>query len=169
MTLGVGVRRMVSAYRRRCRRIGSLADFLGMHLFEAPTLGRRTGLKRRVRRATPSMAKLSCLSDRFSFSGPPNLRRKRTSRSHPKWGRNWDPRISLDLFVNKINEMIRVRGGERGIRTLDRVSPIHAFQACAFNHSATSPAQSSRGWLRPPAREGAQYTQGPAGSKRVPG
>lgn len=30
-------------------------------------------------------------------------------------------------------------GGERGIRTLDRVSPIHAFQACAFNHSATSP------------------------------
>ncbi len=32
-------------------------------------------------------------------------------------------------------------GGERGIRTLDRVSPIHAFQACAFNHSAISPAQ----------------------------
>src|SRR5579872_6371084 len=33
----------------------------------------------------------------------------------------------------------RVGGGERGIRTLDRVSPIHAFQACAFNHSAISP------------------------------
>ena len=32
-------------------------------------------------------------------------------------------------------------GGERGIRTLDRVSPIHAFQACAFNHSAISPIQ----------------------------
>src|SRR4051794_39725273 len=31
-------------------------------------------------------------------------------------------------------------GGERGIRTLDRVSPIHAFQACAFNHSAISPS-----------------------------
>ena len=30
-------------------------------------------------------------------------------------------------------------GGERGIRTLDGVSPIHTFQACAFNHSATSP------------------------------
>jgi hypothetical protein len=30
-------------------------------------------------------------------------------------------------------------GGETGIRTLDRVSPIHAFQACAFNHSAISP------------------------------
>src|SRR5229473_2935550 len=37
----------------------------------------------------------------------------------------------------------RKTGGERGIRTLDRVSPIHAFQACAFNHSAISPG--SRG------------------------
>jgi hypothetical protein len=31
-------------------------------------------------------------------------------------------------------------GGQRGIRTLDRLSPIHAFQACAFNHSATCPS-----------------------------
>jgi hypothetical protein len=30
-------------------------------------------------------------------------------------------------------------GGEGGIRTHVRVSPKHAFQACAFNHSATSP------------------------------
>ncbi len=30
--------------------------------------------------------------------------------------------------------------GERGIRTLDTIPHgIHAFQACAFNHSATSP------------------------------
>ena len=35
----------------------------------------------------------------------------------------------------------RSAGGERGIRTLDRVSPIHAFQACAFNHSAISPTE----------------------------
>ena len=33
----------------------------------------------------------------------------------------------------------RDSGGEGGIRTLDTVSRIHAFQACAFNHSATSP------------------------------
>jgi hypothetical protein len=32
-----------------------------------------------------------------------------------------------------------VSGGQTGIRTLDRLSPIHAFQACAFNHSATCP------------------------------
>ena len=31
-------------------------------------------------------------------------------------------------------------GGEGGIRTHVRVSPKHAFQACAFSHSATSPA-----------------------------
>ncbi len=30
-------------------------------------------------------------------------------------------------------------GGERGIRTLDTLSSIHAFQACAFSHSAISP------------------------------
>ena len=30
-------------------------------------------------------------------------------------------------------------GGEKGIRTLDTIARIHAFQACAFNHSATSP------------------------------
>src|SRR5258708_32766357 len=29
-------------------------------------------------------------------------------------------------------------GGE-GIRTLDRISPIHTFQACQFNHSCTPP------------------------------
>jgi hypothetical protein len=30
-------------------------------------------------------------------------------------------------------------GGEKEIRTLERVAPLHAFQACSFNHSDTSP------------------------------
>ena len=30
-------------------------------------------------------------------------------------------------------------GGESGIRTHVRFDPKHAFQACAFSHSATSP------------------------------
>ena len=30
-------------------------------------------------------------------------------------------------------------GGQRGIRTLETVTRLHAFQACAFNHSATCP------------------------------
>ena len=38
-------------------------------------------------------------------------------------------------------KLLVLSGGERGIRTLDRVSPIHAFQACAFNHSAISPVR----------------------------
>ncbi len=36
-------------------------------------------------------------------------------------------------------------GGERGIRTLVRLSPKHAFQACAIDHSATSPYLARRG------------------------
>ena len=30
-------------------------------------------------------------------------------------------------------------GGGGGIRTLETVARLHAFQACAFNHSATPP------------------------------
>ena len=37
-----------------------------------------------------------------------------------------------------------IGGGERGIRTLGTVSRTHAFQACAFNHSATSPHWNGR-------------------------
>src|SRR5437660_8485752 len=47
-------------------------------------------------------------------------------------------------FITQFDEEAHGRvkyGGERGIRTLDRVSPIHAFQACAFNHSAISPVR----------------------------
>lgn len=34
-------------------------------------------------------------------------------------------------------------GGESGIRTRETVSRLHAFQACAFDHSATSPLRAS--------------------------
>lgn len=30
-------------------------------------------------------------------------------------------------------------GGESGIRTHETLASLHAFQACAFNHSAISP------------------------------
>ena len=33
-----------------------------------------------------------------------------------------------------------VGGGEEGIRTLETVPRLHTFQACAFDHSATSPS-----------------------------
>ena len=43
------------------------------------------------------------------------------------------------LNVNKTSYLNNITGGERGIRTLDTITRIHAFQACAFSHSATSP------------------------------
>ena len=43
--------------------------------------------------------------------------------------------------LDRENAFARASGGERGIRTLDTVARIHAFQACAFDHSATSPYQ----------------------------
>ncbi len=44
-----------------------------------------------------------------------------------------------DKIINCFNELNDGHGGGRGIRTLDRVAPIHAFQACALSHSATPP------------------------------
>ena len=54
-------------------------------------------------------------------------------------------------------------GGAGGIRTHVKLSPKHAFQACAFNHSATAPSPQglnrSSGldparWLARPERRG---------------
>ncbi len=35
--------------------------------------------------------------------------------------------------------MLCLNGGQTGIRTLETVARLHAFQACAFDHSATCP------------------------------
>ena len=54
--------------------------------------------------------------------------------------------IARNFFIEKILSFFtgcikyEKNGGERGIRTLETVSRLHAFpNACAFNHSATSP------------------------------
>lgn len=39
------------------------------------------------------------------------------------------------IFIN----ILKLRNGEEGIRTLDTISSIQTFQVCAFNRSATSP------------------------------
>ena len=46
--------------------------------------------------------------------------------------------ILINLFLLIKFENVNY-GGENGIRTHERVTSLHAFQACAFNHSATSP------------------------------
>ena len=38
-----------------------------------------------------------------------------------------------------LDDIEPIFGGEGGIRTLETVARLHAFQACAFDHSATSP------------------------------
>ena len=53
---------------------------------------------------------------------------------------------------NGENAFARASGGERGIRTLETVPRLHTFQACAFDHSATSPS-------------GGVYTRGIGGFK----
>ena len=68
---------------------------------------------------------------------------------HPNQINQWKKKIessSLTSCCIKWGKKTTVRslclnGGEKGIRTLDTVARIHAFQACAFNHSATSPAR----------------------------
>ena len=42
-------------------------------------------------------------------------------------------------YLSKLSISKLKNGGENGIRTHERVSPLHAFQACALNHSAISP------------------------------
>ena len=37
---------------------------------------------------------------------------------------------------------LKKNGGEQGIRTLEGVAPLHAFQACVFDHSTNSPHNS---------------------------
>ena len=46
-------------------------------------------------------------------------------------------------YTNETNVLTYFFGGESGIRTRETVSRLHAFQACAFDHSATSPLRAS--------------------------
>ena len=39
----------------------------------------------------------------------------------------------------EFNVLAKVNGGSTGIRTLETVTRLHTFQACAFDHSATDP------------------------------
>ncbi len=74
------------------------------------------------------------------------------------WGTKWGitgSEIKCNILNNK--DLHIIPGGESGIRTRVRVSPKHAFQACAFSHSAISPRSIApdcneiRGW-RPEGR-----------------
>ncbi len=60
-------------------------------------------------------------------------------------------------------------GGERGIRTLETVARLHAFQACAFSHSATSPFIPGSDSRPGPLRPGRSDPDWPEPNRAVPG
>ncbi len=55
-------------------------------------------------------------------------------------------RLTRHLQKNRLRseDLRRCYGGQGGIRTLDRVTPIYAFQAYAFSRSATCPGEYER-------------------------
>ncbi len=67
-------------------------------------------------------------------------------------GYSW-PRAGI-LCIKRLN------GGESGIRTHGTLSGTHAFQACAFNHSAISPENlgfsERKAPVRPPSKAGGE-------------
>jgi hypothetical protein len=64
------------------------------------------------------------------------FRKNREKRAYSAYFTRMGGDISLDL---------RLIGGESGIRTHVTLSSKHAFQACAFSHSAISPAETWEG------------------------
>ena len=78
------------------------------------------------------------------FAAPGRSHRSTMNRTNAvtdgKLARIWHVQKSEITFnINNLRD-----GGGRGIRTLDTVTRIHAFQACAFSHSATPPVSSRR-------------------------
>ena len=56
-----------------------------------------------------------------------------------EWGQLWVLKINYINFTFNIKYLCVKYGGQTGIRTLETVSRLHTFQACAFDHSATCP------------------------------
>ena len=74
---------------------------------------------------------------------PRGTHTKPVSRSQTEWHCAANRRTLRTKFESRLKPKKSVKsiayGGGRGIRTLGTVSRTHAFQACAFNHSATPP------------------------------
>ncbi len=70
------------------------------------------------------------LAERVGFEPTDPVKDQRFSRP---------PRSTTPAPLRMNSRISGMTGGEGGIRTLGRVSPTHAFQACSFSHSDTSP------------------------------
>ena len=58
---------------------------------------------------------------------------------HPRQQGRFDPTKKPDSSDNAVEEIIRVAGGERGIRTLGTLARSTVFETAPFDHSGTSP------------------------------
>ena|SRR6185437_4487805 len=72
---------------------------------------------------------------------PPEANQQTRPPSESRTRHRSDAKFFSELTVRGNSSLVGPRdsGGESGIRTHVRVSPKHAFQACAFSHSAISP------------------------------
>jgi hypothetical protein len=74
-----------------------------------------------------------------------------------------DPGTNAALSASRCSGAGKRSGGEGGIRTHGEVSPTHAFQACSFSHSDTSPREARAG-----LSESADDSPPPGSSQRRP-
>ena len=93
----------------------------------------KTSASRRSTRAFGSQASCTTISDTSTWS------RRPCNHSTTRSARGCHPCLRYDLLPMCPGWTNGHAGGEGGIRTHGTLSRTHAFQACALNHSATSP------------------------------
>ena len=79
-----------------------------------------------------------CASHKTGYVSSNNAQRHAV-RSKRKCGMKCGVLNSISVIIVLNQRLAKINGGERGIRTLETVPRLHTFQACAFDHSATSP------------------------------
>ena len=101
------------------------------------------------RKETSTSGRVGCESPRMGSLVTENKRPD--SHNYLKY-RNFYREFAFRLMNIKRFSIDTLSWRRRGIRTLGRVSPTHAFQACSFNHSDISPSLESRTCERSPNR-----------------
>ncbi len=108
--------------------------------FEEPIPGDGEVLVHVTASALTNFSKLRALGKHYSFAAKPPLVIGIDGIGPLDGGRQ----VSICGVALAVEER---SGGGSGIRTHDTVSRIHAFQACAFSHSAIPPAREGSGHI----------------------
>ena len=91
--------------------------------------------KRSHQKSSTNYGKLFCLAERTGYKQCAVV-----SQARPGIGRTLGSHPVLASSKNNPSGCILELGGEDRIRTCESLATLHAFQACSFNHSDTSPA-----------------------------